>query len=326
MRKIIILLFCLLSANVYSQQVPLYSQYMVNKFLLNPAATSYEGDAVINLNSRNQWVGYDGAPNTQMITSEFRLNELLTKNKRQGKYAFSGRKSRGMGQGNTALGGGLFTDNNGRIRNTGFCIAYAYHIPFRYFQISMGLTFVGSQTGINVTPEDLVNGGDPLIAGKRNFFSPDFNVGLFLTSKKYYFGVSAIRLFEGYFKLGYENNENFRMLRQYYVMGGYKFDVNSSLKVEPSLLFSSNANAQLTLDANVKVHLLDLYWVGVSYRTTGAAVIMIGGNIDRYHFGYAFDYLFTNISQVSKNGSHELVLGMTLGGSKNTRRSFGKRY
>jgi len=319
MKKLLLLFLCVISVTAYSQQVPLYSQYMVNRFMLNPAAAGVEGDAVLNLNSRNQWLGYQGAPNTQMLTTEMRFNQLISssKSKKRGKYAFSGRKLQNRNDSKVGIGGGLFTDNNGRIRNTGISLAYAYHIPFRYFQLSMGLTFVGSQTGIDVTPEDLVDANDALIAGKRNFFSPDFNAGIYLSSRDYYIGISAIRLFQSYFKLGYDNDENFRLLRQYYLMGGYRFRMSSDFKLEPSLLFSSNENAQLTLDVNVKAYLLEMYWVGVSYRSTGAVVGMIGGKLDRYHFGYAFDYLMGGgISDVSKFGSHELVLGITFGADK----------
>ncbi len=319
MRKYIVLLLLLLCAQLgYSQQVPLYSQYMINRFMINPAAAGANGDAMVSINSRNQWIGYEGAPNTQLLSTELRMNHLKGKSRRRGSV-FNGRLSR-KGQSKVGLGAGLYTDVNGRIRNTGLQLTYAYHLPFRYFQLSMGLTFTGSQTRIDVQPEDLVDALDPLIAGKKNFFSPDFNVGIYLSSSNYYVGVSAIRLFQSYFKLGDDSGDNFRLLRQYYFMGGYRFRVNSLFNIEPSILFTGKENKRIALDVNVKGYYRENYWLGLSYRTTGAMVVMVGGRMANYHFGYAFDYLFTDISQVSKNGSHELVLGMTFGASKTKRR------
>ena len=41
----------------FSQQLPLYSQYMMNKFLLNPAVAGSEGYTAFNITAREQWIG-----------------------------------------------------------------------------------------------------------------------------------------------------------------------------------------------------------------------------------------------------------------------------
>ena len=58
MKKLLYILFLLLfAARIYAQQVPLYSQYMMNGFLLNPAVAGSEGYTAINLTAREQWLG-----------------------------------------------------------------------------------------------------------------------------------------------------------------------------------------------------------------------------------------------------------------------------
>ena len=42
-------------SNVNAQQLPLYSQYTFNGFLLNPAVAGAEGYTAINLTNREQW-------------------------------------------------------------------------------------------------------------------------------------------------------------------------------------------------------------------------------------------------------------------------------
>ena len=52
-----------------AQQEPTYSQYMLNPFLINPAAAGSEGTTSVNLTGREQWVGINGAPSTYTFTA-----------------------------------------------------------------------------------------------------------------------------------------------------------------------------------------------------------------------------------------------------------------
>jgi hypothetical protein len=45
-----------------AQQVPLYSQYILNGFLINPAVAGSEGYTAVNLTAREQWIGFKNAP------------------------------------------------------------------------------------------------------------------------------------------------------------------------------------------------------------------------------------------------------------------------
>ena len=64
----LILVFTLLFAGmVYAQQDPHYTQYMYNQNILNPAYAGSRGDLSIGLLGRTQWVGINGAPDTQTL-------------------------------------------------------------------------------------------------------------------------------------------------------------------------------------------------------------------------------------------------------------------
>ena len=43
-----------------AQQLPVYSQYMMNGFLLNPAVAGHEGYTALNITAREQWAGLFG--------------------------------------------------------------------------------------------------------------------------------------------------------------------------------------------------------------------------------------------------------------------------
>ena len=82
MKKLLYILFLLLfAARIYAQQVPLYSQYMMNGFLLNPAVAGSEGYTAINLTAREQWLGLKNAPKTHAVSGQTRLlkNSYISK-------------------------------------------------------------------------------------------------------------------------------------------------------------------------------------------------------------------------------------------------------
>ncbi len=77
--KLVILftLFLMGMAIGNSQQLPLYSQYMMNKFLLNPAIAGSDGYTSVNLTAREQWVGFSNAPRTHAISAQTRILKRL---------------------------------------------------------------------------------------------------------------------------------------------------------------------------------------------------------------------------------------------------------
>jgi len=100
----------------YAQQVPLYSQYLLNGFLLNPGMAGCESYIPIRLTARQQWTGIDGAPSTQAISA----------------HAPIMRQKMGVG-------GYIFNDKFGPISQTGLQLSYAYHLKLnREMKLGMG--------------------------------------------------------------------------------------------------------------------------------------------------------------------------------------------
>jgi type IX secretion system PorP/SprF family membrane protein len=59
-----ILVFVIVANTSYAQQDPMFSQYMFNTQIINPAyAGTWESMGFMAL-ARQQWVGFDGAPKT----------------------------------------------------------------------------------------------------------------------------------------------------------------------------------------------------------------------------------------------------------------------
>ena len=59
--------FLIVVSNLFAQQDAQYTQYMYNTVSVNPAYAGSRGHLSIAALYRNQWVGLDGAPETQTL-------------------------------------------------------------------------------------------------------------------------------------------------------------------------------------------------------------------------------------------------------------------
>jgi type IX secretion system PorP/SprF family membrane protein len=293
-----------------AQQTPLYSQYMFNKFLVNPASAGAEGLTTFNLTSREQWLGVKDAPMTNSISAQTRLSGksfINHLNFLRTKYNRSNRS------GNIGLGAFLYNDHRGLLDQTGLQLTYATHFQLNDMQLSFGLTSSFTQFSINKKKMILEEDKDALInSNKLNMIIPDFNFGVYLTSQEWYAGISANQLMQSSLVFGDFGNDKFKQLRQYNVIGGYRFGLNSDYAIEPSFMFKTTEQLNYQIDIAARVYYNDLYWGGISIRTGGAISAMFGMKYDRFYFGYAYDYSFNSL-QSQSIGSHELMVTYKIG-------------
>src|SRR5512133_3911260 len=115
-------IFFLVSGSVFAQQMQMYSQYIMNGFLINPSFAGRDGYTSINLTVREQWVGMSGAPGTFAASFQTRIlrNSYISKSTSVKKKLI--KPTRG---GKVGVGGYVFNDENGAMRRTGFQAAYS---------------------------------------------------------------------------------------------------------------------------------------------------------------------------------------------------------
>lgn len=314
MKKLILIFLVFLNTYIFGQQQPIYSQYMLNTYLINPSVAGSEGLTVFNLTARNQWVGYEDGPKTYTLSYQSRI--LKTSFSKRSRLIKSRVKKR-RPSGRVGIGGVIYNDVNGKIRRTGLQGTYSYHLHLRNVQLSMGASLSFYQFDINIKPSDLYDQiNDPIINQKLNKFSPDANIGLLLSNDKFYIGLSTTSLLQS--SIQFSNNNNsytaYRLLRQYYLIGGYRIEpYRSSFSYEPSFLLTTNEIFNYSIDLNIKFIYKNDYYTSLSYRTTGAVVFMVGFKYDKFLIGYAFDYNFTDVSYLSKNGTHEASISYRIG-------------
>jgi type IX secretion system PorP/SprF family membrane protein len=314
MRKLTILFVFLSCYQIEAQQLPQYSQYTLNSFLLNPAQVGFEGMTTFSSTSRQQWLGMKDAPRFYSFSAQTRL----AKRKKGVKYSFEDKSSKVLDprSGRVGLGLNLVSDLNGFVNNTTLSMAYSYRIMIHDAMLVFGLSGSVLQLSIAQKAVILRNQSDPSLNSMgQTFYSPDASTGVYFSLKNYYAGLSVIQLFQSKIRVGTEALGNYEINRHYYLTGGYRLALNRKINLEPSILLKTTEQFVPQADLTCQIKYLEDYWGGLSYRTNNAFVVLAGMRIRMLFVGYAFDYGM-NSYNIYSYGSHELTLMMKLGKMK----------
>ncbi len=316
-RKVFIFLLLLTCTTAFSQQLPVYSQYLYNKFLINPAVAGSDGYTSINLTAREQWIGYNGAPRTFSFSLQSRMmkRSYILKQTSVKKQVF-----RPKSDGKVGLGGFVFSDRNGLVQRTGFQVSYAYHMWIQKgTQWSMGLSLTGYHYKIDDKQINFEDPDEPWLNNelRRGLFVPDMTFGTYLLNARYSFGFSADQLFQASGKFGNIAYDNFKMTRQYYLFGSYDFARGRSVIIQPSFMMMMSEQFKPQIDIGATYIYEQDFWAGLAFRTSGAVIANVGVKYENIFIGYAFDFTLSEIQRVTY-GTHEVTFALKFG--DNTRR------
>ncbi|MFP4665013.1 MAG: type IX secretion system membrane protein PorP/SprF [Bacteroidales bacterium] len=302
MKKLTLLLaLALIVGSATAQQLPLYSQYMFNRMLLNPAVTGSEQGIPISLAARQQWVGIENAPSTQVLSAHTLLNN-----------------------GTMGVGGMIYSDRFGTENRIGIQGNYAYFLPvFDDSNLGFGLSFQMFQYQLDYRDMVALDENDPAIStySRESSWLPETDFGLYLYNDRYFAGLSANQMIELPVRIGGEEVELNRLARHYHLMGGYKFDLQNDFEIEPSALIKGTFQTPFQFDLNVRGIYQEYYWLGVSYRTDGNIVGMLGMKYEQIDFGLAVDFATSSIRSY-QSGSFELFVKYTIPKKPNSKQRF----
>jgi type IX secretion system PorP/SprF family membrane protein len=315
MRRILLLigLVWMMTMTAKAQQLPLYSQYLMNGYLLNPAIAGHDGYTSFNLTARQQWLGFPNAPQTESFSAQTRIlkRSFIIKSR-----SVNNKKFKPSTNGRVGLGGFIYHDLNGAVERIGLQGSYAYHIFIGDNQLSFGLSAGLFQ--FRIKEEDITyhDEGDMVIEEgiRKVLYVPDANFGVHYMNYKYFVGFSVNNMFQSYLKMGNQALEDFKQLRHYYILGGYRFYFSRDHELETSTLIKMTERFTIQADIGAKYYYKQDYWAGIYYRTTNTLITVVGIRYNQLYFGYAFDYSFSQIKKYSW-GSHELVVALKLGDS-----------
>lgn len=279
-KKIFFLGIVLMSAGLSGQQLPQFTQYMFNTISVNPAYAGSRETMNLTALHRNQWAGLDGNPTTSTFSFHTPMN-----NERVG------------------LGISYITDQLG-FESTNYVYGdFSYTIPVSYnAKLSFGLK--GGFTNYKLENPDI---NDPFFNANFNSWKPNFGAGIYLSSERWYAGISSPRI------LNTDLNEGeFEALERnsYYAIAGLVLDISADIKFRPTVLSKFTNGAPASYDFTTSFLFYDKFWMGASYRLNDAS--NFGAFMDyqvsnNLRLGYAYD-LPTDTIRPYSGGTHEVIL------------------
>ncbi len=283
------IVLALLFIQLKAQQLPLYSQYMLNKFIINPAVAGTQDYFMAASNNRYQWIGVTDAPRTHILSVN------------------GPHKTKNIG-----FGGSIFSDVTGPTSRTGLYVTYAYNFKVsENSRVSLGISGGILQFKVDGTQITLKDAGDnALMNSVQSAIVPDFGFGAQWYSDKFYVGVSVPQFIQNRLNFFETSTQSLsRLTGHYYITAGNKFRVASDFEIEPSVLLKWGPPVLPQLDFGAKIIYQDYIWAGVMFRTQDAVSGLIGYKTknDKLLFGYAYDQPITSISKYSY-GTHEIMV------------------
>ncbi|MBK7343371.1 MAG: type IX secretion system membrane protein PorP/SprF [Saprospiraceae bacterium] len=297
---LLIVLLGLGVSTLHAQQESHYTQFMYNKLYLNPAFAGAEGFGSFVGIYRNQWMGFEGAPVSQLVSFN---------------TPFFGQR--------VGFGVVLNHDNIGIMNKWNGALSYSYDLLNRP-NAMLRIGFQGSAKYYQMDFSDpnliISDPADPSI--QYNMMTSDvyWNVGagLYLSVNNFFFGVSAPGLIENV--IGYNPNtivETAAEARHFYAMTGFALPVSNDLMMRSSVLAKYVKHAPIDVDINLSFEFNKRFTTGLSYRVGGdgygdSVDILLFGQLTRmFGLGLAYDYSLSDIMD-SSAGSAEVLLRIDL--------------
>lgn len=332
MKKLLVVLGLSLCAQGFAQQLPQFSQYNRNQFIVNPGAAGMYDFFDVTLGGRYQWAGFTNAP----LTSYAYASTVLKREKVR--YNPSLRTSYGpipspkvsTGRVKHAVGGQVVADQYGAFRDISFAGTYAIHLPVsRNYNISLGtkvglsnstflqeravvLSQMPGYTGPAVNDPEY----DAFIANQGSMNFLEIGAGLFFYGDNLYAGISADQLTRDMVQFG-SGSANFDPRMHFNFLAGYRFDLNPEWTMMPSALVKFVSPSPVSWEGSLQFEYKRWLWFGASYRHTDAIVGMVGANLsNRFKIGYSFDYSISEFNNYT-SGGHEIILGLMIGRGNN---------
>lgn len=285
-----------------AQTTPQFTQYLFNKFYLNPAAAGLGNQTQIQASLRSQYTGYladfdQGGNNTiSVFSADMPIQKLKGG---LGVYFSNNQFSKIESKQEISLNYSFYKKINSNVISAG---------------VGLGLNNL-RLLGENYKPRD---DEDPIIPNSNiNLKALNFSTGIFLQNPSYQVGLSAKNLLKPSYKIGDGTiEENPTII----LTGKYDLGITYNLDISPMFLIKSNL-VNYNTELGVLATYNQKYWGGVNYRWQDAISLLVGGNLlkNTVKLGYSID--FVNFGTEAKSTtSHEIFLRYLLASPK-----FGKK-
>ncbi len=290
-RWIICIIFMILQLQIMAQLFPVSDLYTHNKIILNPAFSGYEGALNVTLHYRNQWTGFSDAPKTNAFALDAPINHNRT-------------------------GIGLMVNYNtfGIVKETSIMGNYAHRIPLKKGTFAMGMGIGLISTHMAWDQLQATDPDDPeLSENPKSSILPDFSIGLCYYTKDFFIGCS-LPFFMSH--VADESNGKIRMRNifsryNYYLTGGYKFEISETTDLFPSAVIRYQPDGGFQTDFLLRCIQWNIIGVGAGYRSSEMWIAQVECQAnDQLRVLYSYDSGWGKMKSY-KGATHEIMIGYT---------------
>lgn len=282
------LVICL---TISAQQEYQVSHNMFNNAAINPAAAGLDDAICGHLIGRQQWMGFEGAPQTYVLNANAPLSVFTPSTLPIG------------------LGVTMFYDQLGLEQNILGKLSANYQHQITTGKIIFGLDLGLVRKGINGSEISPIQMGDNSLAQIQSNLgaaAPSLGFGVYYHSSNLEFGIASSQLIES--TIDWQSAQP-SLRRHYYISGMYTTKpIASNIVLKPSVFIKTDGSVT-TMDIGGLAEYNSMFWVGATYRTGDAIVALAGYNItNNLKFGLAYDYTTSDIRTTSSSGSVEVFM------------------
>jgi len=277
----LVLIMCCLSIGLLAQQEAQFTQFMYNKLSFNPAYAGATESMTLTGLYRNQWLGLEGSPNSQLVS----FNAPLSNNR-------------------VGLGLTINHQNISIFNRTSVEANYAYRIRLGAGYLGIGLQgsvqiIAGDYTDDRLTATTDISRDQTIGQTVLNKTVPNFGAGLFYQAEDFYIGLGLPRFLKNNIDLNDAQGIIGTYIPHAYFMIGGTTSLNENLELQPQALIKYVTGAPLSIDLNVNLEIKEKFLVGTTLRTGGDRGEGLGESIDfllgskigkSFFFGLSYDF------------------------------------
>lgn len=331
MKKALTVLLLFTGVYAMAQQDPYYTHFKYNTQAYNPAAAGeHVGFICLSGVSHLQWRSYDDV--TYARGTDGDLSAPIIENVAPETHNLNVSSMFKMGASGVnfmGLGLAITDDNVGVTKTTTIHLDINYKRQFQggFREIAVGTGLGMQQFGIvkpNFKAKDPFDPLIPTTTGNQGKFN--VNAGVYFKQerlgplKDFYAGASITQLNAQLYSQ-VANYYTRQYVPHYYVIAGGNYELNTSIVLEPAILFKYNvlsANSfKPQIDLNATALYANTFRGGIAYRqwaNSDAVSILLGYKKDGKNpleIGYSYDLTLSSVQSVS-NGTHEIMVKICL--------------
>ena len=277
--------FALFSFCAFAQNDLIQSQYIHNRFAVNPAFAGNREGVTIFGGFRKQWAGIEKTPTSMLLTTHAPLRHD-----------------------NIVVGLTFYnqfiheTSNMGALATIGYRTR-ATEKTWLEFALQPGV----AMHSYNWNKIKLMDADDKAFSKAESATTPLLGFGMSWYGRSHFVGVSTTSLLVS--NDFYDHDSKFKPDSANYIFtGGYMFDITNTFKLQPSTLVSFRKGNDTVIDGTLTAIYNDFIWVDAGYRTTDEITLGLAVQVKpQLRISYNYDMSIGDLNG-QHYGSHEISI------------------